>query len=230
MELGSNLTLIRRIRGEGISAKGNTWALEAASVGALERELDALVTEADLSAWKADFQATRIQLAQTAEMAGDLRESQFQLLWNVAQVWIAALVLFPLPLLFMGWDELFDRYIPHGLAGLASAATASFLRQWWRARPALSSVLDLQREQELTLLGLEEQIGRYPLLVIGEKQTAALVQADLEGFVTLVGRFSPARNIAVIASGEPGRMLARRLVESGAAESTEGDVLAVIRA
>ncbi len=230
VELGPNLTLIRRIRGDGLTVTTPSEPLAAGSVAALEAELDGIASKSDISALKAERRATEGRWSAAHERVLDLEETQFQLLWNVAQLWIAAMVLFPLPLLFWSWDELFGYFVPHVLGGLAAAGSVYFLKSWWGNRPAHQQLEDLFLELDLSLTGIDDQLSAFPPLVLNEAPAARCTAESLDGFVALLNRFSPARDIVVLSAGEAGRALSRRLVDQGGAETSEGDELAVTRA
>ncbi len=230
IELGPNLTLIRRIRGEGITITTAAEPVAAQSVAALESELDRIAAKSDISALKAERRATEGRWTIAHEKVLDLQETQFQLLWNVAQLWIAAMVLFPLPLLFWSWDELFGHFVPHILGGLAAAGSVYFLKDWWANRPAHAELESIFLELDLSLIGIDDQLAEFPPLVVNEPLTAACITESLDRFVALLNRFSPARDIVVLSGGEPGRALSRRLVDQGGEETSEGDELAVTRA
>ncbi len=223
------LTLARRIRGTGIRTRGERVPAAASSVASLEAELERIIREGDTSALKADWRAARGRLDPVRSRHDAIRETQFQHLWNVAQVWIAALVLFPLPLLFWSWDELFANYVPHVLSGCASAASVYFLRQWWQNRPAAAGAAQAAWELERTLEGIELELVKFPPVVLPEELTARLVAESPDRLVVLLERFAPARDLVVLASGETGRILSRQLVDQGATETTEGDDVAVTR-
>ncbi len=229
LELGADLTLIRRVQGSAPVLQTPGELLEVSSLDVLEQQLENLSRFADLSALKAECRSLSARTAAASGRALQLDERQFQLLWNAAQVWIAALVLFPVPLLVWSWDELFGLYIPHALAALAAAGSVYFLREWWKNRPAYAAAAQNLFELELSLRGVEERLGGWKPLVLDEAAVAKLAGEDAARFAALLVRYAPARDLIVLAFGETGRELSRQLIALGAAETPEAGGLAVTR-
>lgn len=229
LELGTDLTLIRRVQGGAPVLQSPGEPVDAPSVAGLEKTLETMARSTDLSALKAECRSLSARTATASGRALQLNERQFQLLWNAAQVWIAALVLFPVPLLVWSWDELFGLYIPHALAALAALGSAYFLREWWKNRPEHAAADQNLFELEIALRGAEEQLGGWKPLVLPEAVAARLAAEDAARLAALLVRYAPARDLIVLASGEAGRQLSKQLIAAGAAETSEGEDLAVTR-